>query len=33
MEKVTPFGRQIAALGGMVLVAAGAWLLLSTVIT
>ena len=33
MEKVTPFGRQIAALGGMVLVAAGAWLLLSTVIS
>jgi predicted metal-binding membrane protein len=27
LEKVTPFGRQIAAAAGIVLVAAGAWLL------
>jgi len=29
LEKVTPFGRQIAPLAGVVLVAAGAWLLLT----
>ena len=28
MEKVTPFGRQIAVIGGIVLVAVGGWLLL-----
>ena len=28
LEKVTSFGRQIAVIGGIVLVAAGAWLLL-----
>jgi predicted metal-binding membrane protein len=29
LEKTTSFGRQIAAFGGIVLVAAGAWLLLT----
>ena len=28
LEKVTPFGRQIAVIGGIVLVAVGGWLLL-----
>jgi predicted metal-binding membrane protein len=27
LEKVTPFGRRIASLAGMVLIAAGAWTL------